>query len=75
MTTPCPDYLNPARRFLSKTVDANDQQGSCEWSEGSTPSYQYTAKSFNFTMTMSNELAANKTQYLGLVDNYAIGKL
>ena len=74
MTTQCPSSLNPPRRFLFKTIDAADQQGSCEWNENSTPSYQYTTKSFNFSMTMSNELAGNKTQYLGLVDNYAIGK-
>ena len=74
MTTQCPSSLNPPRRFFFKTIDAADQQGSCEWNENSTPSYQYTTKSFNFSMTMSNELAGNKTQYLGLVDNYAIGK-
>lgn len=69
MTTPCPQ----SRRFLSRTAYASDQQGSCEWGPSTSPGYQYSAKSFNFSMAMFNELG-NKTQYLGLVDNYAIGK-
>ncbi|KAI9551931.1 hypothetical protein GHT06_022268 [Daphnia sinensis] len=67
MTTPCPQ----SRRFLSRTAYASDQQGSCEWGPSTTPGYQYSAKAFNFSMAMFNELG-NKTQYLGLVDNYAI---
>lgn len=69
MTTNCPQ----TRRFLSRTASAYDQQGSCEWNADTNPGYQYSAKSFNFSMTMINELG-NKTQYLGLVDNYGIGK-
>ena len=67
--TPCPQ----SRRFLSRTAYASDQQGSCEWGPSTTPGYQYSAKSFNFIMAISNELN-NKTQYLGVVDNYGIGK-
>jgi hypothetical protein len=69
MMTPCPQ----SRRFLSRTAYASDQQGSCEWGPSTTPGYQYSAKSFDFSMAISNELN-NKTQYLGVVDNYAIGK-
>lgn len=69
MMTPCPQ----SRRFLSRTVYASDQQGSCEWGPTTSPGYQYSAKSFNFSMALFNELG-NVTQHLGVVDNYGIGK-
>ncbi len=69
MMTPCPQ----SRRFLSRTAYASDQQGSCEWGPTTSPGYQYSAKSFNFSMALFNELG-NVTQHLGVVDNYGIGK-
>ncbi|EFX83323.1 hypothetical protein DAPPUDRAFT_100606 [Daphnia pulex] len=65
--TPCPQ----SRRFLSRTAYASDQQGSCEWGPTTSPGYQYSAKSFNFSMALFNELG-NVTQHLGVVDNYGI---
>jgi hypothetical protein len=76
MTTRCPGILSSSRRLmlLSLRASADDStNGSCVWTESSTPPYLTTTKHFNFTMAAYNEVA-NMTQYVGLVDNYAIGK-
>jgi hypothetical protein len=76
MTMRCPGVLSSSRRLmlLSLRASADDAtNGSCVWTESSTPQYMATSEYFNFTMAAYNEVA-NMTQYVGLVHNYAIGK-
>lgn len=70
-------YLYSRIRFICPSRQLDEKKTACNWTNESGPVYYATANTFNFTMFMSNALAPNDPpiqQYLGVVDNYAIGK-